>query len=112
SILEVYIYSSYIHPGEDNAFYQQHAEKTAPYVAIIFGIVFFFLVARYLAKGKGHQSLKIGLILPLIYIATDLLMLIFLNVDWKNDYGIFLTSYISKILASYLGARAANHLAD
>ena len=42
--------------------------------------------------------------LPAIYIVMDLVILQLSETDWGEQYLIFMTSFITKTLASYIGA--------
>ncbi|PCH66468.1 MAG: hypothetical protein COC01_07915 [Bacteroidetes bacterium] len=108
SILEVAVYAMLIDPGHEESFYQAHAEISAPYISIFFGIPLFNFVARLLAKNKPGKELIIGLGLPNAYIVMDIIMLIFAEVNWAENYVVLGVSFTSKILASYVGARTVN----
>jgi len=107
SFLEVFIYSLLINPGQEESYYMKHAEQSAPYVSIIFGIVMFFLIARLLTKKRPHNWLVIGLALPIVYIVLDLIMLLPYEVNWGESYLIFIISFGTKALAGFIGARTA-----
>ena len=102
SFLEVFIYSALIEPGKDQAFYEAHAAQSAPYVAIIAGFVLTFLVARMLTKKRTQDKILIGIMLVVAYIVIDIFLLMAVKVDWGEHFGIFLTSFATKILAGYL----------
>lgn len=104
SILEVVIFSTLIEPAQEPAYYEQHAQITAPYISIIFGIILFFFISRLLVKKRYKKRILIGLILPAIYIIIDLVFLLLSDTDWGQQYLIFMISFITKTLASYIGA--------
>jgi len=104
SFLEVAIYSMVIKPGKGESFYMEHAQITAPYISIIFGIPLFYFVAKFLSKNKRTIRKKIGVWLALIYIITDLVILFFSNVNWGEMYFVFIISYATKFVSSYIGA--------
>lgn len=104
SILEVVIFSALIEPGQQPTYYEEHAQLTAPYISIIFGIILFFFISRLLVKKRYNQRKLIGLILPAIYIVMDLVILLLSDTDWGQQHLIFMISFITKILASYIGA--------
>jgi len=108
SFLEVFLYSLLINPGQDESFYMAHAEQSAPWVSIIFGIVLFYLIARLLAKKRPEKGVIIGLSLPIVYILLDVIILLAAAVNWGEHYLIFIISFASKILAGYVGARTVN----
>jgi len=104
SIVEVIIYAYAVNPGQPELIYEQHAQLTAPWVSIIGGLFLFFLVARKLSKNRFEQRKVIGLALPALYIILDVGMLLMSDVNWGEDYMIFVISFSSKTLASYVGA--------
>ncbi|MGB5459490.1 MAG: hypothetical protein WBM91_16035 [Eudoraea sp.] len=109
SILEVVIFSSLIEPGQQPTYYEQHAQMTAPYVSIIFGIILFFFISRLLVKKRYNKRKFIGLMLPGIYIIMDLVFLLLSDTNWGHQYLIFMMSFITKTLASYIGATTINN---
>jgi len=108
SILEVAVYAMLINPGQEEIYYEAHAEISAPYISIFFGIPLFNFVARLLAKNKPGKELAIGLGLPNAYIVMDIIMLLAAEVNLAEHYVVLAVSFTSKILASYVGARTVN----
>ncbi len=105
TILEVFIYSTFINSGQDKSVYEQHAQNTAPYIAIIGGFGLIYLIAIQL-KGKIKSSERlICLGLPIGYILLDVLLLIVSRTDLRNNFTIFLISYLTKLLAGYLAMK-------
>jgi hypothetical protein len=103
SFLEVAIYSYLINPGHDEAFYDAHAEKTAPYISGIFGFIVFFLVTLYWTK-KGFENVaRLAILFPLVYVLLDAALLTSFAVDWSKFYLIFILANVAKFLGSYLG---------
>lgn len=107
SILEVAIYSLVINPGKEESFYTEHAETTAPYVSIIFGVIIFYFVAKSIAKNNLQIWKKIGIWLALVYILTDFGILYFSSTNWSEMYLVLILSALTKLLSSYLGAMSA-----
>ncbi len=107
SILEVAVYSLLINPGKEESLYNQHAQTTAPYVSIIFGIIIFYFVAKSISKNKSQIWKKIGIWLALVYIITDLGILIYSNVNWSEMYLVVILSAVTKSISSYLGAMSS-----
>lgn len=103
SILEVAIYSYIIHPGQESAFYDAHAEKTAPYISAIFGFLVFFLTVRYWHKKAYDHVLKLALLFPLIYILLDIVIISLAGVAWSDFIVVFLLANGAKVLGSLLG---------
>lgn len=104
SILEVVAYSTIINPGHEQSIYEQHAQTTAPYISIIFGIILFFFISRLLVKKRYDKRQVIALALPITYIIIDIIIMLLSNTDWGQQYLAFIVSFVTKILASYIGA--------
>ena len=104
SILEVLVYSTVINTGHEKSFYEQHAQTTAPYISIIFGIILFFFISRLLVKKRYDKRQVIALALPITYIIIDIIIMLLSNTDWGQQYLAFIVSFVTKILASYIGA--------
>ena len=105
SFIEVFVYSLLFNPGQEEQVYEAHAQLSAPYISIIFGMPVFYFVAMFLAKKISLKSMQIAFGLPLIYILFDLTMLIPYEVDWEKHIWVFLISFGTKILCSYFGAK-------
>ena len=104
SILEVSIYSMIIYPNQEQLIYEQHAQLSAPFITIIFGIILFFFISRMLTKERYIKRKLIGISLPLAYIILDILILIISETDWNKLYLVLIISFLTKIIASYIGA--------
>ena len=102
SILEVFIYSLVINPGKDEAFYQQHAEISAPWVSGIFGSLFIFLIVRRFIKKNNGQHLTYAIAFPLVYILMDILLLLSFGVNWNEHLPVFLIANGVKVVFSFL----------
>ena len=94
SILEVVAYSTIINPGHEQSFYEQHAQTTAPYISIIFGIILFFFISRLLVKKRYDNRQVIALALPITYIIIDIVIMQLSDTDWGQQYFIFIISWI------------------
>lgn len=106
SILEVFVYSLMINPGQAQHVYETHARVYAPFVALVFGIPVFYLLARRLVKRNPGQGRVIWIGLSLTYIVTDLLMVIPFTINLQKDGWILIVSYVTKSVSGYLGARS------
>ena len=103
SIIEVFFYSLLISPGKDEAFYEDHANDSGPWVSGIFGsLLIFFLVRRFIKKNNNGQHLTYTIALPLIYILLDVIILLFFNIDWNEHFPILLMANGVKIAAAFL----------
>lgn len=112
SILEVVIYSYLIVPGKDEAFYKDHAEISGPWISVIFGSLFVFLIVRrFIKKNNGH-CLTYTIAFPFIYIIMDILLLLPFQINWKEHLPVFVIAngakIISSIIAYYLYKPEAN----
>jgi hypothetical protein len=103
SFIEVAVYSYLINPGQENNFYEAHAELTAPYISGIFGFIVFFLVARYWKKKEYPDAFKLAILFPLIYVLLDVTLITAAGVKWSDFILIFAIANTAKFLGSYLG---------
>ena len=73
SVLWVAIYSYWIEPGHDAAFYEAYAQTAAPYSSIIAGMPLVYLFGRWVARwGDREAPLRHALTLWALYAAIDL----------------------------------------
>lgn len=104
------IYSYLIHPGEELPYYQNYAQFASPIVSIVTGIPFWFFACRWLGRKAGTRAvamcLSAWLIVPIIDVPLSLL-----GQAKAYDWGMVAISDTTKLLAAYLGGRAAlNHV--
>ena len=106
SVLEVTVYSYLIDPGHETAFYESHAEESAPWVSGIFGCLLFFLIVKHWA-GKRYDNLKqLVLLFPLTYTLLDICVLLLAGMNnWSDFIIIFVLANAAKFMGSYLGYR-------
>ena len=76
SIFEVFIYSYLINPGQSQELYNTHAQITGPWISGIFGSVFMFLLVKRYIKKFGANLFLYSIALPVVYIVTDVMILI------------------------------------
>lgn len=103
TIVEVSVFSVFIKPNRSEQFYQEHAKTIAPFIAIIFGFVLILLVAKRLYRKIENSNKWIGVLLAFAYIISDIIVLQISSVDWSVHYPVFLISFLTKLLAGYLG---------
>ena len=100
------IYSYLIHPGEDLSYYQNYAQFSSPIVSVVVGIPVWFFACRWVGRKAGTRAvamcLSAWLIVPLIDIPLSLLAQA-TAYDWAK----VAISDSTKLLAAYLGGRAA-----
>lgn len=109
SILEVAFYAYLVNPGQAPAYYEQHADFSAPLVSGFFGFILFFLVARYWKKQELQSGFTLAMLFPLTYILLDVLVLLALGtIEWSSFILIMLPANAAKYLGSYLGYKLTN----
>ena len=100
------IYAYLIHPGEDNSYYQNYAQFASPIVSVVVGIPVWFFACRWIGRKAGNRAvamcLSVWLIVPLIDIPLSVLAQA-TAYDWAK----VAISDSTKLLAAYLGGRAA-----
>lgn len=104
SFIEVAIYSLLINPGQCEPFYTEHAQKTAPIISIVFGIILFYVLSKRLSRNKAEIARRIAFALVSIYIFTDIAILILSQANWQEMKFVFLISCITKSISAYAGA--------
>ncbi len=109
SFAEVFLYASLFEPGHEPAFYEQHAQQSAPIISIVFGILFFLVFARKLARKRPGIKLKVGLWLAVIYIVIDLLILAVAGTGPSANLWIVGVSFLTKLGASLTGAMSVKN---
>ena len=105
TISEVFIYSTFFNAGQAMAAYEQHAQKYAPYIAIIAGFAIIYVVAVRLKRKNANREELICFGLPIGYILLDVVILLMSGTDWKNNFTLFSISYTTKLLAGYLALK-------
>ncbi|MCM3902630.1 MAG: hypothetical protein ND866_13065 [Pyrinomonadaceae bacterium] len=100
------IYSYLIHPGEDLSYYQNYAQFASPIVSVVVGIPVWFFACRWVGRKAGTRAvamcLSAWLIVPVIDIPLSLL-----GQAKAYDWAMVALSNSTKLLAAYLGGRAA-----
>jgi hypothetical protein len=106
-ILYVVAYSYLINPGRDAAFYQAHAELSAPYSSIVVGMPLMFLACRWVARRfEARLSVTAALLVWLVYFLIDITALVFAGEIGRLAL-LFVISFVTKLAAGYLGGVAA-----
>jgi hypothetical protein len=106
-VLYMVVYSYLINPGHDMAHYQAHAEFSAPYSSIVFGIPLMFLVCRWLGKKFGTEfSMTAALLVWLVYFLIDITVLVFAGGLGRMAL-LFTISFATKFASAYFGGLAA-----
>ena len=77
SVLWVAIYSYWIEPGHDAAFYEAYAQRAAPYSSIIAGMPLVYLFGRWVGRwGDREAPLRNPLTLWALYAGLDLAIMV------------------------------------
>lgn len=100
SILVELLYSSFVNPGKDAAFYKSHAETTGPWISGIFGSILVFLIVRWYLKRNTNRHLAFAIAFPTVYFITDIIILSFFPVNWSEVLPVLLLSNGAKFLAA------------
>lgn len=105
--LWLWFHSAALAPGHDPAFYQAYADRAAPVADLLAGIPLLF-AAGWLAAAlsEGRAPVAQALLAALVYSAIDLALLLRFGPE-PVAWGLALFSWISKLAAAGLGARAA-----
>lgn len=107
SVLYVLVYSLFINPGQDQAFYQEHAQVTAPYSSIIAGIPLMFLAGRWIGyMFPKANSVKAALAVWLVYFLIDFAVIAAAGALMEIAL-IFTVSFVTKLAAAYVGGLTA-----
>src|SRR5215471_4069944 len=102
----VAIYSYLIHPGEAANYYENYAQSASPWVSIVLGIPYWFLACRWVGQKAGSRAVAMCVWAWFITFLIDF-PLIFLA-EQKAYYLMMVAMSLStKLLAAYLGGRAA-----
>ena len=102
----VAIYSYLIHPGEAQSYYENYAQSASAWVSIVLGIPYWFFACRWVGQKAGTRAVAMSVWAWFITFLIDF-PLIFLA-EQKAYYLLILTiSHSTKVLAAYLGGRAA-----
>lgn len=104
SFIEVFLYSVFINPGHEEAFYEAHAQITAPWISAIFGFLLFFFASRYWTKKSFPNLFQLIWQFPLAYVVLDIAILLMIGgIDWGEFWHIFLIANGLKFAGSFAG---------
>ena len=106
-VLYMVVYSYLINPGQDMAYYQDHAAFSAPYSSIVVGMPLMFFVCRWIGKKFAARfSVTAAILVWLVYLLIDITVLIFAGELGKVAL-LFMISFTTKFAAAYFGGLAA-----
>lgn len=102
----VAIYSYLIHPGETQAYYEDYAQSASPIVSVVIGIPYWFFTCRWVGRKAGTRAVAMCVWAWFILFIIDL-GLIFMAKPPDFNWSMVVMSHATKLLAAYLGGRAA-----
>lgn len=102
----VAIYSYLIHPGEKAGFYENYAQVACPWVSVVVGIPCWFLACRWVGMKAGERAVAMCIASWLVLLIIDL-PINFLGEPSFYSWCMVAISHATKLLAAYLGGRAA-----
>lgn len=102
----VAIYSHLIHPGEELAYYESYAQSASPVVSVVLGIPYWFFACRWVGRKAGTRAVAMCVWAWFILLIIDVL-LIFMAKPADFNWSMVAISHSTKLLAAYLGGRAA-----
>lgn len=109
-ILYMVAYSYVINPGQDVTHYQAYARVSAPYSSIVVGMPLMFLACRWVGrKFEARFVITAALLVWLVYFLIDITALMFAG-ELSRAALFFITSFVTKLGAAYLGGVAARKL--
>jgi hypothetical protein len=108
SVAYMFFYSYLFNPGHDEQFYQEHVKIAAPYCSIVFGILLFYFVCRWLGgKWEKDFAVKAAIFVWLVYALIDAAILIASGLTLK--LAVLMTiSLITKLISAYFGGLSAS----
>jgi hypothetical protein len=102
TILEVFLYSLLVNPGQGNSVYEAHAQSSGPVISIVFGFFIVWWIARFMIRRNSEMTKVIGYGLPLCYIVVDIVLLVISGTEIAGNYTVFGVSYATKLAAGYI----------
>ena len=106
AVVWIVIYSYLVHPGEDHTYYENYAKVASPVVSVVLGIPFWFFACRWVTRKAGTRAVQMALWAWFILFVIDV-PLIFFYEPRLYDWMIVAIAHSTKLLAAYLGGRAA-----
>lgn len=102
----VAIYSYVIHPGETLPFYERYAQAIGPILSVVVGIPYWFFACWWVGRNVGTRAVAVSVAAWCVLVAIDV-PLNFLADLRAVDWIMVAISMLTKLLAAYLGAKAA-----
>ena len=107
AIAWVVMYSYLIHPGEQQAYYERHAQFASPIVSVVAGIPLLFFACRWAARGAGNRAVAMSLSIWAVLFLIDMALIL----PAKPTAYLWMMvgiSHATKLVAALLGGRAAS----
>ena len=105
AFLWVFLYSTFIAPGQSEAAYEAYAMRVAPWSSVIAGIPILFAAGWLLARWHGG-GWRTGIFAGIAYVVIDGAMLLSLGV-LLDFLGVVAWSFTTKLAAAALGGALA-----
>lgn len=102
----VAIYSYLIHPGEEAAYYENYAQSASPFVSVVLGIPYWFIACRWVGRKAGTRAVAMCLWAWFVLFLIELPLYLLADLTAYNWLMVAI-SHSTKVLAAYLGGRAA-----
>jgi hypothetical protein len=102
----VAIYSHLINPGKELTYYQNYAQLASPIVSVVAGIPFWFFACRWVGRKAGSRAVAMSVWAWVILFAIELPLNFFVETTIYS-WSMVALSHSTKLLAAYLGGRAA-----
>jgi hypothetical protein len=107
AVVWIVIYSYLIHPGEDQTYYENYAKLASPVVSVVLGIPFWFFACRWVTRKAGTRAVQMALWAWFILFIIDVPLILFFGQPRLYDWMMVAIAHSTKLLAAYLGGRAA-----
>ena len=102
----VAIYSYLIHPGEERSYYENYAQFASPVISVVLGMPYWFFACRWVGQKAGTRAVAMCVWAWVILFLIDF-PLNFLAEQSAYSWMMVAISLSTKLLAAYLGGRAA-----
>lgn len=106
AIAWVAFYSYVIHTGEAQAFYEQYAMLSSPWVSLVVGVPAFYFICRHIGRKAPASSLPTAMVFYGIYFAIDMALFLLAGTGTLSALFIVL-NYSLKFTACYRGGKDA-----
>ena len=107
AFLWVFIYSTVINTGGDEAYYQAYAQVSSPVVAVVGSFPVFFVMARMFRNRLAERALVAAFVTVAINLAIDLPLVVMMAEDMTYNLTAAVLAATGKVLGAYFGARPA-----